>query len=435
MTPSARLQAVLDILREVAATPRPADALISSYFRARRYIGSKDRAAVADRVYAIFRHEGRLGWWLESQNLSPTPCLRLFAYLTLVEGATVASLAALTDGKPFSLKALTPTEREGVRRLEGRPLHPPEMPEVLAHECPPWAEPGLRRRWGADFSSHLAAFLNQASLDGRVNTLKMTREQALVSLKKVGESVEPCPFSPVGIRWLSERPALSNLALLREGALEIQDEGSQLIAALLGAKAGENVLDLCAGAGGKTLALAAAMHNKGRLTACDTSAKRLEQSILRLRRAGVHNVTLRPLEGARDSYLRRHRGSFDRVLLDAPCSGMGVWRRHPETRGRNLGPKLEDLMTTQAELLTLAAELLKPGGRLVYATCSLLPEEDEDPITRFLDTQVDFRLVPLREALPESIVLPASESPYLILTPRDHATDGFFAAALERATP
>ncbi|NTU77712.1 MAG: RsmB/NOP family class I SAM-dependent RNA methyltransferase, partial [Alphaproteobacteria bacterium] len=278
----------------------------------------------------------------------------------------------------------------------------------------------------------MKALLEPAPLDLRVNPLKTTREKAFAVLKEAGLPVELGRYSPFGLR-IKDRPALNRIALLRDGAVEIQDEGSQLVALLVAPKPGERVVDFCAGAGGKTLALAALMENKGRIVACDVLANRLKRSAERFRRAGIHNIEIKPLTTEHDPWVKRHKEGFDRVLVDAPCSGTGTWRRNPDGRWRSLGPGLETLLPLQASILESAARLVKPGGRLVYATCSLLPEENDEQIEKFLAAHADFKVIPVQEASGALPDLPPT-GPYLALTPHAHHTDGFFAAVLERTT-
>ena len=238
-------------------------------------------------------------------------------------------------------------------------------------------------------------------------------------------------MAPYGIR-LAQRLSLASLPMLKSGEVEIQDEGSQLVAMLVDARPGERVVDFCAGAGGKTLAIAAQMHNKGHVIACDVNEGRLERSSERFRRAGFHNVETRLLSSETDRWVKRHKLGFDRVLVDAPCSGTGTWRRNPDARWRPLGEGqgLDNLVPLQARILASAARLVKPGGRLVYATCSMLGEENEEQVAAFLGVNPAFHAVPLREAAPQ---LSNSAHPdYLSLTPARHDTDGFFAAVLQR---
>jgi 16S rRNA (cytosine967-C5)-methyltransferase len=232
------------------------------------------------------------------------------------------------------------------------------------------------------------------------------------------------------------RPSIMAHPLYKDGAIEIQDEGSQLVALMADARPGQEVVDFCAGAGGKTLAMAAAMNNKGRVIASDVLANRLNRAKERFRRAGVHNIQTHPITGETDPWIKRHKGRFDRVLVDAPCSGTGTWRRNPDQRWRSLGPGLADLIPLQGRLLQSASRLVKPGGRLIYATCSMLPAENEDHAEAFLSANPDFTLVPSADVW-RTAVWPEGgpevpTEPYLRLTPATHDTDGFFAALFER---
>lgn len=430
MTPSARLAASLELLENISSTPRPADALVSAYFRARRFIGSKDRAAISEFVYDTLRHFGRLNWWAERLAAQALGSRALFLlYLFLARKMTTEEIAELFNGTRHAPAALTDEEKSLLRRLKGHTLFHPAMPKAAAFECPPWAFKGLAERFADGLEKELEALLRQAPLDLRVNPLKISRDEALESLRAAGLFVEKTPFSSVGLRVL-ERPSLGDIALLKSGALEIQDEGSQLVAALLAPEPGMRVMDFCAGAGGKTLAMAALMRNKGRLCACDVLAKRLEQAAKRCSRAGFHNVTFKTLSSERDPWVKRHKGAFERVLVDAPCSGVGTWRRNPDARWRALGPGLEALIPLQRSILDSAARLAAKGGRLVYATCSLLPEENEAQVMRFLDNNPDFRAIPVRSIVPD---LPDTGD-FMALSPAVHETDGFFAAVMERTS-
>lgn len=429
MTPSARLQAVLELLNEIAATPRPADALTSAYFRARRYIGSKDRAYIANTLYDVLRHQARLGWWLEKNQAGVTPRAHLLAYLVLVDGKKSSIVAELFSGGKFAAEALNDTEHAWLKKLDTRTIDHPSMPEEVVGECPAWALPGLQKRFGKNLLRELQALLKPAPLDLRVNALKSTREVMLKEVQQAGLKVEACNLSPLGIR-VEERPSLNALPMLKNGLVEIQDEGSQMVAFLVDAQPGERVVDFCAGAGGKTLAIAAAMKNKGRIIACDVLAGRLKRSAERFRRAGVHNIEIKPLTSETDPWVKRHKASFDRVLVDAPCSGTGTWRRNPDSRWKNLGPGLKQVVALQAKILASAARLVKPGGRLIYATCSLLSEENEEQIEAFLAAHPDFVLLPAGEILKP--IIPTFHGDYLALTPATHNTDGFFGAAMVR---
>ncbi|MDD3181674.1 MAG: RsmB/NOP family class I SAM-dependent RNA methyltransferase [Alphaproteobacteria bacterium] len=430
MTPSARLAATLDLLTLIDETPRPADSLVSGYFRARRFIGSKDRAFISSETYDILRHQARLNWWLTYLGQPITARNRFLTYLKLFEKKTQNEIDGLCDGGQYAPARLEPEEKKLIASLKGHTATHPNMPEEVVGECPEWASEGLKKRFGKNLSKHLDVLLRPAPLDLRINPLKTTREKAAANLMHLGLDVGVTPYSPWGLR-IHNRPALGQITMLKEGALEIQDEGSQLVALLVDAKPGERVVDFCAGAGGKTLAISAQMQNKGRIIACDVLANRLKRSAERFRRAGLHNIETHPLTSERDPWVKRHKGAFDRVLVNAPCSGTGTWRRNPDARWKSLGPGLDALIPLQASILESASRLVKEKGRLVYATCSLLPQENEEQITRFLENHPEFKLVPVQECGAALSDLPKTGD-YLSLTPAEHKTDGFFAAIMEK---
>jgi 16S rRNA (cytosine967-C5)-methyltransferase len=416
-------------MHEVETVVRPADAVVSGWFRDRRYIRDQDRGDISDLLYTLLRHHARLGWWLERHGRQDAPRNRLLAWLALEGGNTRGQVHSLFSGGRFAPAVLTDQERTLLARLQGRPLDHPAMPEEVRGECPSWALAPLRRRFGDSFPREMAALLTPAPLDLRVNPLKSTREAVLRALRDLGLQAEACRMAPYGVR-VNERPSLSSLPMLKNGEAEIQDEGSQLVAMLVDARPGKRVVDFCAGAGGKTLAIAAQMANKGHVIACDVLDKRLKRAAERFRRAGLHNIQTRPLTSERDRWVKRHKGGFDRVLVDAPCSGTGTWRRNPDARWRVLGPGLDNLLPLQASILASAARLVKPGGRLVYATCSMLAEENEAQVSAFLAAHPAFHVVPLREAAPQ--LTESAHPDYLSLTPARHDTDGFFAAVMQR---
>jgi 16S rRNA (cytosine967-C5)-methyltransferase len=312
--------------------------------------------------------------------------------------------------------------------LEGQALVHPDMPLAVVTEVPDWVLPSLVARFADDTEAEMTAMLAPAPLDLRANALKGTREGALAALEAEGITAEPMRFSPWGMR-VDGRRAVTTGPAFQSGLIEIQDEGSQLVAVLTEAAPGMRVVDWCAGAGGKTLAIAAMMDNRGQITACDVSEKRLEGAVRRLRRAGVHNVE-RHLVVPGDKWAKRRAGAFDRVLVDAPCTGTGTWRRNPEARYRLEPRDLAELVPKQAAILDDAARLARPGGRLIYATCSVLPEENEAQIDAFLARTPGWAVVPLATVWPGGA--PPCQGPYLRLTPLRHGTDGFFGAVLQR---
>jgi 16S rRNA (cytosine967-C5)-methyltransferase len=427
VTPAARIEAAIALLDAIEAAPaRPADAVANDFFRERRFIGSGDRRAVSDRVWRVLRTRRRLTWWVPKA----TPRLLVAASL-LTEGWTLAGVAETYSGGRFAPAGLERNEYNALRRIENHTLDHPEMPEPVRFEVPDWLYPRLRAQYGESLGAEMAALSEPAPLDLRVNLLKGTRDQAQAALAAEGWEARPTPLSPWGLRIEGRRPVTTGPAF-QSGLVEIQDEGSQLIAALTGAAPGMRVVDWCAGAGGKTLALAAMMGNRGQIVACDVSASRLDGAVRRLRRAGVNNVERHLVEPG-DKWAKRRAGAFDRVLVDAPCTGSGTWRRNPDARHRLLESDLLELTRKQSSILDTAAALVRPGGRLVYATCSLLQEENEGQVSTFLVRHPEFVLVPPAQAWPFAEPLACAE--VLSLSPARHGTDGFFAAVLRRAQP
>ena len=430
MTPAARIAGAIELLTEVDAFPRrPADAVANDFFRARRFIGSGDRRAVSDRAWRVLRARRRLTWWVERAGTAPTPRMLVAASL-LLEGWTASGVAQSYSGGQFGPAPLLAVEGDAALQIEGHTLTHPDMPQAVRLEVPDWLLPHLAARFGDRLDVEMAAMDEPAPLDLRINALKATREQAVQALLAEGIETKPTALSPWGLR-IEGRRAVTTGAAFQTGLVEIQDEGSQLVAALVGAQPQMRVADWCAGAGGKTLALAMAMGNQGHIVACDVHDKRLEGAVRRLRRAGVHNVE-RHLIVAGDKWTKRRAGSFDRVLVDAPCTGTGTWRRNPDARARLRPVDLAELLPKQAMILDDACRLVRPGGWLVFATCSLLLEENETQVDSFLTRHPDFSVVPLARAWPFGQAAPGA-GPYLSLTPLGHGTDGFFAAVLERA--
>ncbi|HSE78006.1 MAG TPA: RsmB/NOP family class I SAM-dependent RNA methyltransferase [Alphaproteobacteria bacterium] len=441
MTPGARVSAAIEILDLIAAEAAPADTVAGAYFRARRYIGGKDRPAIAALAYAVLRHRAQLDWWLARTRegagrgpFAPDARQRVLTWLAIGERWEAERIAASFDGAKFRPPALGPREVSLVGALVGRTLDHPEQPDWVRFNLPQWLEAKLRQRFGADFNREAAALAQAAPLDLRINPLKTDRSAMLQRLAAVGLRVAPTPISPLGIR-VEGRPTLGSLAEFQDGLIEVQDEGSQIAALLVDAKAGMRVCDFCAGAGGKTLALAAMMANKGHVVACDVSERRLEGATRRLRRAGVFNVERRNLSGERDPWVKRHAASFDRVLIDAPCTGAGTWRRNPDAKWTMTPDDLDQLIDLQRRILDSAARLVRPGGRLVYVTCSLLAEENERQAEWLLERMPEFIHVPVGEVWARTLDAPCpTAEPYLHLTPARNGTDGFFVAVFERST-
>lgn len=426
MTPAAIIAAAIEVLEEQAARPGPLDLILGRYQRQRRYIGSKDRAALSERLFGIARRQARLDWRIHAAGGEAGPRTRAVADLALVDGMAAEAVIGLFQAGGHGPAPLSPTETTVLHHLGAPPLEQTGTPPGVRLECPDWAWSGFQRAFGAEAERELAALLSPAPLDLRVNRLKSDRASALAAIRAAGFDAKPTPYAPDGVR-LAGRVALGRIPGLLEGAVDPQDEGSQLVALTLGAAPGERVADFCAGAGGKTLALAATMGNKGTLLALDVDGRRLDRAAPRFAKAGVDNVRRRALKPGADPWLKRQARRFDRVLIDAPCSGVGAWRRNPDARWARGQPPLEDLARLQAEILPRAARLVRSGGLLVYATCSLLPEENEDRVQAFLAAAPEFRVSP-----PDDFPAPLTDG-FLKLTPARHGTDGFFAAWLRRS--
>ncbi|MGH7090824.1 MAG: RsmB/NOP family class I SAM-dependent RNA methyltransferase, partial [Stellaceae bacterium] len=393
MTPGAQAEAAITLLAAVEQGNAPADEIVGGYFRRHRFAGAKDRAVIGSHVFGVLRRRAALDWRIEQAGLSPDPRRRVIAALVLCGEWTPERVGRAFDGDRFRPRPLDTAERAFTLSLAGQPLLDRGMPSAVRGNYPAWIEPDLAASLGRDLAREMAAAEAEAPLDLRVNALKATREAARAALAREGVEAARTRLSRVGLRLFTRVP-LANLESFRSGAVEVQDEGSQLAALLVCARPGMRVVDFCAGAGGKTLALAAAMQNRGHLIACDVSARRLERAAERLRRAGVSIAQRKPLEGARDKWVKRHARSFDRVLVDAPCSGTGTWRRNPDAKWRLTAAGITALLPLQAEILDSAARLVRPGGRLVYVTCSLLDAEGKAQVDAFLAGHPDFFILP-----------------------------------------
>lgn len=424
MKPSARIQASIEVLERIANPRVPMDSCIGDYMRQRRYIGAKDRSEIVTRVYNVVRHYARLGWWVERLKVSDTPRMAIILWLALGEGVDAKRFKDLFDATQYAPEELSEAELTIITKIVGQTLDHDDMPPAVRAECPPEYQARLQALFGDDFAAEMAAMLQPATLDLRANIFLKSRSEVKKSLQEDGVETQETPYSPWGLRC-ENKSFISKTKAFNKGWIEIQDEGSQMIAAVCEAKPGMQVLDYCAGGGGKTLALAGAMLRKGRIVAMDIDAARLEKGKARFKKAWVSDIIeVRPLSDEKHrKWLKRQKESFDVVLLDVPCSGTGTWRRNPDMRWNTYGPSLDELKTIQADIIEKTFAVVKPGGRLVYATCSLLPEENEDQVTAFLAKHPEFEIHP---------VDPALGNPFLRLTPYRNNTDGFFAAVLVR---
>lgn len=410
-----RFDALVAALNAVVGGNRPADVALHHFFRDHPALGSQDREFVAENVYAVLRRI----LWLRARVPEENGRRLALAAMLLLQGRSVREL------QPYC------RSEEDVRWLETlRQAAPPDA-LVQQADLPPWMVDRLLT--GATPEAVLAlgrALQAPAPLDLRVNTLLTTRDAALAALRKEGLAAEPTPWSPTGIR-IQGRPAIQRLPLFVEGQVEVQDEGSQLLGYLVAPRRRDMVADFCAGAGGKALMLGALMHNQGRVYAFDVSERRLNNLKPRLKRSGLSNLTPVLISSETDQRVRRLAGKMDRVLVDAPCSGLGTLRRNPDLKLRQNEASVRELVAKQAAILRAAATLVKPGGRLVYATCSLLPEENDEQADRFAAVHPEMTAVPCGELLAAQQV-PLKMGERFRLWPQEHGTDGFFAAVWER---
>jgi len=432
VTPSARLSAAIEVLADIEARRRPAADALKDWGLAHRFAGSSDRAAIAGLAYDALRRKSSSAWLMGE----PTPRAVLIGMLHRERGLDVAGIAALLSGARFAPAPLSEAERTAL----GRDVLD-DAPAPVRGDYPDWLDPYLTRTFGEDRAAEGTALASRAPLDLRVNTLKAGRDEVLAKLADLG--VEPTRWSPDGLRIRlpadAKSPALHAEPLYRKGAFEIQDEGSQLAALFAGAKPGEQVIDLAAGAGGKTLALAAAMHNRGQIYATDIDKRQLAPIHERIARAGARNIQVRTPRGGAD-VLADLAGRADCVLIDAPCTGTGTWRRNPDAKWRVRPGALAERLKQQHALLDRAAALVKPGGRIAYVTCSVLTEENGDQVRAFLARNPDFSV-----ERPAEVTQPLGERAFLfiraalicgeglLMTPRRTDTDGFFVSLLRRA--
>ncbi len=427
MTPAARISAAIEVLDDLARRRRPASEALKDWGLSHRFAGSKDRAAIAALVYDTLRRRASSAYVMGSD----APRALVLGTLSLMRGLDLTAIEALCDGGRFAPAPLDAQERERLTRpsLDNAPAH-------VAGDFPQWLEEKLQEAFQGDLVAEIRACAARAPVDIRVNTLKSERgalQDALAHLAPI-----ETPHAPFGLRIEpgpdGRGPALQSEPEFVKGLFEIQDEGSQIAALLTGAGAGEQVIDLCAGGGGKTLAMAAMMDNRGQIFATDSDKRRLAPIHDRLARAGARNVQVRTPRGAEDP-LADLAGSADCVLVDAPCTGSGTWRRNPDAKWRMRPGSLEQRLNEQRQVLDRAGDLVKPGGRIVYVTCSLLPEENDGAITRFLGGNPAFSVTSARECLPAAGLAHLADRVRLTehgvqLTPRLTGTDGFYIAVL-----
>lgn len=404
------------LLAEVLDFKGPADVTTTRFFREHPKLGHAERGVIAEAVFAVLRR--RTEFLHLGESGTGTPARRLIL-LGLMQ----------TIGRSALVPLVSPAEGEWLERISK--IDPASLPVRIRTNLPEWIEKPLAERFEPEALAQLAAALNYpAPLDLRVNTIKATRDQVLDAIEQAGIEAGATPFAPNGVRVVG-KPAVNRLKAFEDGWFEVQDEGSQLLCHLVGAKRGEMVVDFCAGAGGKTLALGAMMRSTGRLYAFDVSDKRLAKLKPRMAKSGLSNVHPVLIDSEHDPKIKRLAGKIDRVLVDAPCSGLGTLRRNPDLKWRQSPASLDELTPKQASILANAARLVKGGGRLIYATCSILEVENEAIVRAFLEAHPDFKLVPASKVLADQKI-ELDTGDYLSLWPHVHGTDGFFAAVLER---
>ncbi len=397
----------------------PSDVLVSRFFRMHPALGQRDRSLIAEAVFFALRRYATLGWILQPAHPARAPRLAALVTLARQHGLDAIDERALRG------------DASAVKHALAIDLAP--APSSVQAELPHWLFVEIERQY-EDAAPLIDALKESAPLDLRVNSIKATREDVLEELAAHHVGAAPTRYSPDAIR-LSSKPALTNWPAYREGRIEVQDEGSQLIARLLQPRRGKMVVDFCAGAGGKTLAIGALMRSSGRLYAFDVNDKRLAGLGPRLKRSGLSNVHPVTIRSESDIRVKRLNGKCDGVLVDAPCSGSGTLRRNPDLKWRFSEAELERVNDVQRSILRAAARLLKPGGRLVYATCSLLVRENQQVVDAFLAEHSEYELIPAATVLrAQSIDVEhaARFAPYFVMLPHLHGTDGFFAAVFER---
>lgn len=417
----AQIQAAIELLEQHLETPAPIDKLMAKFFKARRYIGSKDKGVIADTTYGIFRRLGEINYVLNVLGGEETPRLQALVY-TILENKDPKEIFS---GEGYSPDRLNENElrisRENIFALLKK------SPEHVKVNMPEWIYNKLSVDLGNTLEDEVKALHGRAPTDIRVNKTKTSKRQLLKKLKDEHFDFEETPYSPYALRMESRR-SLFGTEMFKEGHFEVQDEGSQLIAHACGVEKGMKVTDFCAGAGGKTLALADAMAGKGTIYACDIHERRLGEMPKRLKRAGVADIVRSTLlTSETDKWVKRHKGQMDAVLIDAPCSGSGTWRRSPDSLWKLEQENLNNLTQTQANILESAQRLVKEGGTLVYATCSVFKDENHKQVEAFLTKHPEFELV---NAFDDEH--PLAGEKLVQLTPNKHNTDGFFMAKMVR---
>jgi len=411
MQDGARIQSSIEILQDHFQTQAPLDRSLHHYFARRRYIGSKDRNAIRGHVYQVIRHYLPLEWWLEESRLftKGSPRLLSIAALVLADKLDMKQINELFSGDKYQPHSLIDEEQELVRTLEGQSMISEDQPLNVQVNCPDWI---FEKTEDADL---FRALNEEAPFDMRANILKGSFDAVHESLSSSVENITKIPGLESGLRAPRRLP-IDQLKMFKDGWVEVQDAGSQKVCELMDVTPGQRVLDFCAGAGGKSLSLASRMENKGQIYLSDTSEKRLARAKVRLKRAGVHNYMIHALSSETDGWVKKHRNKFDVVVVDAPCTGTGTWRRNPEARFRYDEESLAEMTDLQARILNSAQRCVKPGGKLYYITCSVLADENQIQAKDFVKENEAFALTKDTQLLPHV-----------------DDTDGFYIAEFQKA--
>lgn len=431
MTPSARLSSVIELIDIIMSEAGPAEHCVRTYFRTRRYAGSKDRRWITEFLYSLFRRLGETDWMVQELGLTVTSRTRALIALSKFEETSLEDIQSRFVSGSYAGEALSEEEVSAIEALGG--LDFSAMPSHAKDNFPSWLSDEVHRQYADQAPAVLASYQQRAPLTLRVNRLRSDREEVLRLLEEDGANAHATKMSPLGI-ILKGRINIAVHPVMERGLVEIQDEAAQISSLLADAKPGMEVADYCAGAGGKSLAMAADMDNTGQIYAFDVNSRRMKDIAIRCRRSGVHVIEALQLhqDEKDDEVFERLGGTLDRVFVDAPCSGSGTWRRQPDQKWFFTEERLAELTALQQDILGKAATLVAPGGRLIYATCSILEQENADQISKFLEQNADFSILPVSDICSEVDLPENLGDQFLKLTPDMAGSDGFFTAVLIR---
>lgn len=420
----AQVNEAIKILTNLLEVQKPADRLIAFHFKNNRFIGSKDKAIISQIVYAVLRSKATLEFYLKQAKLEPTARRLVIAFLAVTEKKKITDMTKIFDGDMYAARNLTANEAEFVKKVNK--IDPTAMKQFERLNFPEWLTDDLNLAFGDRLADEMIALGQQATTTIRTNTLKTTRGELRAALKEEGIKTKKTKVSHLGLTVEGKANLFASQSF-KKGLFEVQDEGSQILSLLAAAKPKQKVLDLCCGAGGKLLAMAADMQNTGSIIGTDVNEKRLMETKKRLKRSGVNNAMLKVITSENDKYLKRQAERFDTIFVDAPCSGTGTWRRNPDSKWNLQAEFVEELTQTQASILESAGRMAKKGGLVAYATCSVLRKENHDQVENFLKENEHFELVDISQIYPD-----LTTEKVLQLTPAKHKCDGFFIALLRK---